>query len=262
MMPTSLYPFLAAFLTALALTVLCDRFGRSRLARPGRPQAAADFSGIILLAALAAALAVGPTRFASLQGLVLAAWGVFLVAAITDRWRPSRGLRLAATVLAGAYLCRQGVCFTTLKLPFSTGLTDLGWLGPALTVLWLALSSSLFARTATIPRVSLGIAALSSATLYAVCLLQPDVTGEPARLLCLILAGTCLAMALLPDYLAHRGATAGGYTLGFVFGAAAVLGALKHTAFLVALLPVMVIGVPLFAALFSWVADYRKGRRS
>ena len=69
-------------------------------------------------------------------------------------------------------------------------------------------------------------------------------------------------MFLRPDYLSYGGATAGGYLLGFVFGAAAVLGALKHTAFLVALLPVMVIGVPLFAALYSSLADYVKGRRS
>lgn len=256
------YPFISAFVIALALTVLVDRFERWRLARPGGPYAAADFSGLILLAALSAALEPVATRFPALGALLMAAFGVFFVSALTDQWRPSRGLRFAAAVLAGLYLCRAGVCISSLKLPFSATFTSLGWIGPTLTVLWLALSSSLFARTATIPRVSLGIAAMASATLYAVCLLQPEVTGVAVRVLCLALTGACVAMFLLPDYLTHRGATAGGYTLGFVFGAAAVLGALKHTAFLVALLPVMVIGVPLFAALFSWVADYCKGRRT
>lgn len=261
MMLTSLYPFLLAFLTALALAALTTWFERRRLARPGGPYAAADFSGVILLIALGAGLAAEGLQYRSLQALLIAAAGVFIVAAITDQWRPVGGLRFAAAVLAGIFLCRQGVCIGSLKLPFSNAAANLGWAGMTLTVLWLALSSSLFARTATLPRVSLGIATLSSATLYAVCLLQPEITGEATRLLTLALTGACAAMFLLPNYLAHRKATAGGYTLGFVFGAAAVLGALKHTAFLVALLPVMVIGVPLFTAIYSWIADYVKGRR-
>ncbi|MHB8996644.1 MAG: WecB/TagA/CpsF family glycosyltransferase [Armatimonadota bacterium] len=254
-------PFLIAFILSLALTILVDRFERWRLSRPGQ-YAAADFSGMILLAGLLAGLWVWLPLSPQLPTLLIAAVGVFLVAAVTDLWRPSRGLRMAAAIVAGIYLCRSGVCISSLKLPFSPTLVDLGWVGPALTVIWLALSSSLFARTATIPRVSTGVATLASATLYAVCLLQPEMTGEAARVLTLALTGCCLAMLLMPNYLTYGGATAGGYVLGFVFGAAAIMGALKHTAFLVALLPVMIIGVPLFAAIYSWVADYVKRRRT
>lgn len=255
-------PFLVSFPLALVLALAVDRFERWRLARSKGPFARADFSGVILLVTVGASLWLSLPQQPRLVAVLIAAFGVFIVAAITDQWRPSRGLRLAAAMIGGVYLCRHGVCISSLKLPFSTGYAGLGWSGPLLTVLWLALSSSLFARTATIPRVALGIATLSSATLYAVCLLQPEVTGEPTRLLTLALTGACLAMLLLPNYLTYGGATAGGYVLGFVFGAAAILGALKHTAFLVALLPVMVIGVPLFAAIYSWIADYVKGRRS
>jgi N-acetylglucosaminyldiphosphoundecaprenol N-acetyl-beta-D-mannosaminyltransferase len=252
-------PFLIAFILSLALTIFVDRFERWRLSRPGQ-YAAADFSGMILLAGLLAGLWAWLPLSPQLPTLLVASVAVFLVAAVTDMWRPSRGLRMAAAIIAGIYLCRSGLCISSLKLPFSPTLVELGWVGPALTVIWLALSSSLFARTATIPRVSTGVATLASATLYAVCLLQPEVTGEPARVLTLALTGCCLAMLLMPNYLTYGGATAGGYVLGFVFGAAAIMGALKHTAFLVALLPVMIIGVPLFAALYSWIADYVKGR--
>lgn len=255
-------PFVIPLALCLVLALVVDRWERWRLARPGGPYAAADFSGVILLLGLLAGLWPHLPAQPSLAAVLVAAALVFIVAAVTDQWRPARGLRLAAALLAGAYLCEQGVDISSLKLPFSAVFISLGWFGPVLTVLWLMLSSALFARTATIPRVSLGIATMSSATLYAVCLLQPAVTGEAARLLTLALTGACLAMFLRPDYLAHRGATAGGFVLGFVFGAAAILGALKHTAFLVALLPVMVVGVPLFAAVYSSVADFVKGRRA
>ena len=255
-------PFLISFPLALLLALLVDRWERWRLARSSGPFARADLSGVILLVTVGAGLWASLPAQPELRALLAAALGVFLVAALTDQWRPARGLRFTAALVAGIYLCQQGVCISTVKLPFAQAYSSLGWWGTGLTVLWLALSSSLFARTATIPRIALGVAALSSATLYAVCLLQPDITGEPARLLTLALTGACLAMVLLPNYLTYGGATAGGYVLGFVFGAAAILGALKHTAFLVALLPVMVIGVPLFAAVYSWIADYVKGRRS
>lgn len=254
--------FAGALLTAALLALLVDRWEKWRLSRPGGPYAAADFSGIILLVALVLVLWPLGGQYPVLANLLLAGALIFLVGAVTDQWRPARGLRLAAAVVAGWYLCAHGVCVTSLKVPFGQSFISLGWLGTAFTMLWLAISSALFARVQTIPRVSLGIATMASATLYTICLMQPEVTGEPTRLLTLALTGACLGMFLWPDYLTYKAATAGGYLFGFLLGAVSVMGALKHTAFLVALLPVMVIGVPLFSATYSWIADYLKGRRT
>jgi N-acetylglucosaminyldiphosphoundecaprenol N-acetyl-beta-D-mannosaminyltransferase len=252
------YPFALALVSAALLALVVDRWERWRLARPGR-YAAADFSGVILLAALAAALwgSLTPTLLAILLGSV----AVFLISALTDQWRPTRGLRFAAALLAALWLSSQGVGVQTVKVPFSDGFVALGWLGPVVSALWLALSGSLFARAATIPRVALGVGAMAAGTLYLVHRMQPEITDPASAPLNLALCGACLGMYLLPGRLSHGGATAGGYALGFLVGAAAVLGALKHTAFLVALLPLMVIGVPVFATGFAWVAEAVKGRR-
>ena len=253
--------FITALAVSLILALAVNAWERWRLSRPGGPYAAADFIGLITLVGLTAALWQALPAHPQLQHLLGASLAVFFVAAITDMWRPARGLRFAAAIIAALYLCVHDLCITSLKLPFGATYVDLLWLGPALTMLWLAISGALFARTGTIPRISLGVATLASATLYAVCLLQPEVTGETARVFTLALTGVCLGMFLMPRYLTYGAATAGSYLLGFLIGAASIMGALKHTALLVALLPLMVIGVPLFGALYAWLADLVKGRR-
>ena len=259
-MDTNALAFATALIVAAALTILVDAWERWRLARPGGPYAAADFCGPIALAAIAAGLWACGRPADGLPAVVAVGALVWLVAAVTDQWRPSRGLRFAAAILGALVLCRYGICITSVKLPFSAAYVNLHWLGPVLSALWLALSASLFARAGTIPRVSLGVAALVSGTLYLVCLLQPEVTGPAARLLTLLLFAVTLPMALLPFYLTHRYATAGFYVIGFLIGAVSIMGALKHTALLVALVPLMIIGVPLFAAAYSWLAELVRGR--
>jgi N-acetylglucosaminyldiphosphoundecaprenol N-acetyl-beta-D-mannosaminyltransferase len=253
--------FAIALVVAATLTILVDAWERRRLSRAGGSYATADFCGVIVLAALAVGLWGGGRTIAPVPALLGVGALVFLVSALTDQWRPSRGLRLAAALVGGLVLCRHGICISSFKLPFTASYVDLAWLGPVLTALWLALSASLFARAGTIPRVSLGVAALASGTLYLVCRLEPEITGPATRLLTLLLFAATLPMALLPDYLTHRNATAGFYLVGFLIGAASTMGALKHTALLVALVPLMIVGVPLFATAYSWLADLVRRRR-
>lgn len=253
-------PFLVAILTALAASAAAARLVERAAIRLPQMSGRTDPSGPVLLVAVAAGALAGGGR-PPLAAILGAAAFVLAVAALTDVWQPSRGLRLAATVLAGAFLCTQGLCVRFLKVPFATQFFDLGWVGPVATVLWLALSGALFARAATIPSVSIGIGALAAGTLYAVCRLQPQVTGELAALLALTVAAACLGMLPFAPRLTHGQATAGGHLLGFLVGLVAVAGALKHTAFLVALLPLMIIGVPVFAATCSWLGDLIRGRR-
>jgi len=253
--------------TAIVLSAAVFYFERWRLARPGGPYAAADFSGIVLLMATAAGWliwtrAAEPAQIDKLLWVWASGLVVFLVGAVTDQFEPVRGLRaLAAAAVAWWCLYRHDIAIATVKLPFSHEFINLGGAGLVLSMIWLAICGSVFARVGTIPRVSTGVGALTSLTFLAVATLQPQSAAPFATMAAASIALVCLAQLPFTRYLTYGGATAGAYTLGVLLGAISIAGALKNTAFLVALLPLLVISVPLFATTYSWIADYMRGER-
>ena len=76
------------------------------------------------------------------------------------------------------------------------------------------------------------------------------------------MCGASLPQVPFARLLSYRQARAGAYTAGYLVGAISVVGALKNTAFLVALVPLIVVGVPLFAATYSYAAELRRGWRA
>lgn len=264
-------PFATTLIIASLLTAAVDAWERFRLAHSAGPFAAADFGGLILLVSLVAGLgayhyfeassvlsSLSPERI--LGPLLFVAALLFVFSAVTDQCPRLRGLRFFLAFSGGLYLARLGLSISTVKIPFHATYMPLGLWGPVLSALWLVLSASLFARANALPRVPLGVGALSAGTLYIICLLQPSITGPHTRLFTACLFAALLPMTLLPRYLTHGGASAGAYLIGFLIGAASVMGALKHTAALVALLPLMIIGVPLFSTAYSWLADLVRGQ--
>jgi len=219
---------------------------------------AVGLAGAVLLAAL-----LGPvcTRAESRQlaafgaaALWVGAWGC-----ITDRWALPRGLRGLAVVLAAIGLDVAGLRIDVLKLPFSATFVSLGGWSLLVAALWMWLCSALFARAGTIPGVAYGVGAVACATLIAVCALRPD----PGRVLALWFAAAIGAVCVLRLFALSAAkpaqATAGAYLLGFLLGAVSIMGMLKNTAFLAAVLPLLLISVPLFGATYAYVADLRRG---
>ncbi len=261
------YPLAIIFVTAVALSAAVYFFEKWRLARPGGPYAAGDFSGIILLISAAAGWILwtsSPTG-APNREILLWTWAaaliVFLVGTITDQVKPFRGLRALAAIVAAYLLFRHGIAIETVKLPFSHTFVDLGTAGLILSMIWLAVCGSLFARVGTLPRVSTGVGLLTSLTFLAIGYLQPVNTSSFGIFITATLACICLAQLPFTRFLTYRGATAGAYTLGVMIGVISIVGALKNTAFLVALIPLMVFSVPIFAATYSWGADWLRGNR-
>ncbi|MFO7947580.1 MAG: WecB/TagA/CpsF family glycosyltransferase [Armatimonadota bacterium] len=250
---------------ALVLSAAIYLFERWRLAKPGGPYAASDFTGIVLLLSLLGGWAVFmPTVTDAAANKLLWLWVsgviVFVIGAITDQIQPVRGLRAVAAFLAAWLLYRSGIAIETVKLPFSTDFVALGTGGLVVSMIWLAFSGSLFARAGSIPRVSIGIGALSGLTFALIGVVQPTNVTHVAQFVSVCIALVCLALLPFTSYLTHRSATAGSYLLGVLIGAVAIEGAMKNTAFLVALLPLLLIGVPLFASLYAWAIDIVRGQ--
>ncbi len=250
---------LAVALPAAAAIYLGERW---RLSRSDGPYAKADFSGLILLVALSAAWGPHLSGEPRLGFLLLGGAAVFFIAAVVDLLGWPQVLRAIGLVAVAAVVSYAGISVTTIKLPFTTTFVSLGWWGSLLTVVWILICALLFGSAASILSVPLGVGALASATLFAVCWLQPQITGPFTAFVAITLCGACLPQIAFAKLLSYRGATAGAYSVGYFIGALSILGALKNTAFLVALLPLIIVGVPLFAATFTYAADLRRGWRA
>ncbi len=243
---------------ALACAAAVFIFERWRLARPGGPYASADFTGIVLLVASAVGWFPWPS---SERALLWACMALLVIqGAITDHVKAIRGLRALAAVVVAWLLWGAEIGIHTVKLPFSHNVVDLGSAGLLVGMVWLAICGSIFARVGTIPRVSLGTGALTALTFLAIAALQPANASNFSVSVAVSVAVICLAQLPFTRYLTTGGATGGAYALGVVIGVVAISGALKNTAFLVALLPLLVISVPLFATVYSWLADLLRGR--
>jgi len=213
-----------------------------------------DWSGVplLLVAALCALV-----RHA--WPVALASGAVWVVGLALDA-RPARGHWRAGAVAALAFfLWASGVEIGSVKLPFSETFVRLApWASAGITVLWVALASLAFSISGVLRGAVFGVGGVAALAFAAVCLLQRAATGPTALLLSASIAGAALGHALADRHAAGEG-RAGGMTLGFLLGAVSVLGALKNTALLIGVLPVLLLGVPLLDATYAWTRRGHSG---
>ncbi len=259
---SNLIGFLTSVAVALPAAAIVYLWERGRLSRPGGPYARADFSGLIVLVALAVAWWPYLDVATQLPAILFGGAIVFLVAALADTWRRAWWLAIVGVALIAALLSYQGITVQVVNLPFSQNYIFLGWFGHVVTVLWVVICSVLFAQAASILAVPLGVAGLAAGTLFLICQLQPTITHPQAAFVAVTMCGAALVQVPFARMLSHARASAGAYTVGYLIGALSIMGALKNTAFLVALLPLIVVGVPLFAATFTYAAELRRGWRA
>lgn len=224
-----------------------------------------DWAGLLVLVGLGLAF-VGREPGAGVPpGWAALFWGAALVWGLTSlvdllNWR----LLAALPALAGgaAIALTGGVSLTAVKVPFGEEFAALTWSGPALTVLWLMACGMVFGWNAGLLEIPLGVGGLAALAVFVIGQQQPAVVGEVAPLLALSLAAATLPQLPFARYLSRNTARAGAVTVGFLVGGLSILGALDNTAFLVALLPLLIIGVPLFSVTYTYVADLRHGGRA
>ncbi len=164
-------------------------------------------------------------------------------------------LLLLATFGASFVGVLPSVRLQAVKLPFSTSLLSLDLLGAPLTCLWIAAITWVFGRTAELPGLTAGLGALTASCMFVLAMLQPQASGmnqEFVTVLALALAGAC-AGGFIPSLRSRTFAVgqAGSLTLGFCLAIITVLGALKSSAFLILLLPLLLVGAPLIDFSFA-----------
>ena len=236
---------LGAALAALLASGILGGLNRLVERRRGRLPAL-DWQGVVVaVGLLGAAYAAGKPENARLGVVALA---VALLLLPTDWIRRPRGLR-ALTALAGILAFSPDVpLIDAVKLPFSARFVTLGWVGWLVSWVWVILFGSMFARAGIVAGVAPGLAVVAGTTLWTICALRPEATGQVARFSAVALAGAGLGAGPLQRLLRTPACSAGAYLIGMVCGIVAALGMMKDSALLALLLPLLVVGMPLFAA--------------
>ena len=228
-----------------------------------------NIGGIAIFASFLLALLVGsmvsPVLIdayrAELLAIVLGATLMTLVGFFDDLWEVPISIRLATQLVAAGILVVNGV-----KIGFITDYFGQGEyvffgesLSVALTLLWVVGFTNAFNFIDGLDGLSSGIAAISSFALLTVAIQFADL-GVTILLLA-ALAGASLgflrynfnpATIIMGD--------SGAYMLGYVLAAISVLGALKVTATVTVVVPVLILGLPLLN--ITQVTLRRLGRRT
>lgn len=214
-----------------------------------------DARGMLMFVPLIVLLAVGVRGDALVP--MLGAVAVYLLTMLSKVLHTPRALRVVLVLITAAILHRHGVSIETIRLPLTDFHWELGWLSLPLTAAWLVVCAMLFGRAGNIPSVSFGVAGLTGVTFYIVYLMVPWAGDDTARWIALAIAGVSLAQLPAIGQVSNLPAQPSGYAIGFLIGALGVVGALKHTTAIVALLPMLVISVPLFGATYTYVSRMR-----
>ncbi len=249
---------------SFALALLCGGLIHAVHVRKPRERRVALFGGdLIALLSLTApivwllsfdsaelACASVSTMFALILSLVIATLSGWLIVSISERahWLAML-IRLLSAIACATLLSIFGVSFDVLKLPFTTKFVNLGLLAIPLSIAWMTFLTIAFQMTARVPCLSLGIGAVSSLTLSLAAVALPQRTTPLAVSLSGIVFGTCMGLLPWAMMLGQAMTTfATSSSIGILLSAMSVVGALKNTALLVVVVPVLALGIPIVEA--------------
>ena len=257
--------FLIQAVLILALAAAMAALERRQRARVPQSRLRFDRSGWLVLAGLALGLVPALRNTEPAPALLALLWGgaiVWFLTSLVDllNWRLLAAV--PALVVGAGVALLGGVAVTAIKLPFAQQFASLTWGGPALTIVWLVFCGMIFGWNAGLMEIPLGVGGLAGLAVFVIGIQEPEVVGPAAQALALSLAAVTLVQLPFARHLSRNTARSGAVTIGFLLGGISLLGALTHTAFLVALLPLLIIGVPLFSVTYTYVADLRHGGRA
>ncbi|MBC7286933.1 MAG: WecB/TagA/CpsF family glycosyltransferase [Armatimonadetes bacterium] len=248
-----------AVLCAAALAaLLVYAFGWvKRLARGRAP----DLTGLPVLGAIWATGAImaglggqsgqphlEPSPWLGAATLALAVLGLWIVLSAIDLLKLPRGIPAIWTAVLVAVVGGGEPLIQAIKLPITGRLLNLGATGWFFSWAWVWLYGSMFARAGPITSATPGLAAVGAAVFWAVAVLQPGAVGAVPGCAAVLCLGSAVAVAALHRVIHDGRKSSGAFALGSFLGVIAALGMLKNAATVGLLVPLLVVGMPLFAA--------------
>ncbi|HTY13049.1 MAG TPA: MraY family glycosyltransferase [Candidatus Omnitrophota bacterium] len=259
--------YIPAFLIALAVTVLLTPLVQKLAVRIGavdhpnerkvhktiipRMGGLAIYAGFML--ALAFSVIAAKMMGRGLDGKHLLAIGlggtlILILGILDDIYSLSPMVKLAWQTAVALVVVYLGVSINFISSPVNN-IMELGWVGIVLTVLWLVGMTNAINLIDGLDGLAAGVTAISAGTLFIVALRTHQIA---AAVVMLALCGSALGFLRYNFFPAKIFlGDSGSYFLGFVLASASIIGVFKTTLVVALIIPVMILGVPIFDTVFA-----------
>ncbi len=195
--------------------------------------------------------------WSTIVGILLGGTFLFIVGLVDD----IKGLRpttkLVCQILATLFVIYLGVEISFISNPFN-GILALGLMSIPITLLWVVGVTNAINLIDGLDGLAAGVTAISAITLFVVALRTHQIG---AAILLLALFGASLGFLRINFFPATMFlGDAGSMLLGFVLATTAIIGVLKTTLVVALLVPLLILGVPIFDTLFAILRRMKAGK--
>lgn len=182
-------------------------------------------------------------------GIFLGSIIVLITGMIDDKYQISPRKKLLGQLLAATVVVASGLSIDMVNLPFN-GRWDLSWLGIPFTILWIVGVTNAINLIDGLDGLAAGVSAIATATMLVMAILMGNVV---VILYACALLGATLGFLYFNFHPAKifMGDT-GALFLGFMLASLSVLG-FKHVTFFSFIIPIVMLGVPIWDTLFAIV---------
>jgi len=184
----------------------------------------------------------------SFLGVIYGSFVIFLVGLLDDIYQLSPRVKLLGQIAAAAIAIYFGVVVHFVANPFD-GWMNLGYFAIPVTLLWIVGITNAINLIDGLDGLAGGVSAIAAITMGLVGIIK----GQPfVTLVAFTLVGSLLGF--LP-YNFHPARTfmgdSGSNFLGFILGCLAIMGTAKSAALISLLLPIVILGIPIFDTFFA-----------
>ena len=181
-------------------------------------------------------------------GLFLGSTLILLVGVIDD-YKGIRPLyKFLWQILAAIIIISFGVSINFFSNPFN-GIMAIGFLGIPLTMFWIVGVTNAINLIDGLDGLAAGVTAISAGALFIVALRTHQMS---AALIMLALCGSTLGFLRYNFFPAKIFlGDSGSYFLGFILSSASIIGVFKTTLVVALIIPVLILGVPIFDTIFA-----------
>lgn len=181
-------------------------------------------------------------------GIIIGASIIFMVGLLDDIYQLSPWVKLAGQIVASTIAIYFGVQIHFVNNPFD-GILSLGYFSIPLTLLWIVGISNAINLIDGLDGLAAGVSGIAALTMGLVALIQGQ--AMVAMVAFMLVAAT---LGFLPyNFFPARTfmGDGGSNFLGFTLGCLAVVGVAKSTALISLVIPIVILGIPIFDTFFA-----------